>query len=53
MRIPKIIRPQARAPAAAEEKAARQAMFENGSSLIKVHAHKVQSGYPGGICTPA
>jgi len=46
------IKPQAKAPATADEISTRQAMFENGSSLVKTHAHKIHSGYPGGCGTP-
>lgn len=48
----KAIKPQAKAPATAEETATRQAIFENGSNLVNTPAHKVQSGYPGGDDTP-
>ena len=42
----------ARAPAMAEETATDQAIFENGSNWVNPHAHRVQSGYPGGDDTP-
>jgi len=44
--------PQASAPATAEDKARRQAIFENGTNLMSSQPYKVQSGNPGGAEMP-